>query len=100
MSVVRFAGCVIELGVGREAAGQGAGKVARANRVQVAGQLIGQRAGLHGGQVPPGVGDDVGVGGEVRVVVDRPGGPFLVHRLGQQLGADPAVAVPLGLAVA
>ncbi len=91
---------VVELGVGGETAGQRAGKVARADGVQLTGQLIGQRTGLHGGQIAPGVRDDVGIGGEVHVVVDRPGRPFLVHRLGQQLGADPAVAVPLGFAAA
>ena len=90
---------VVELGVGGEPARQRAGKVARAERVQLAGQLIGQRAGLDGGQVAAGVGDDVGVGGEVHVVVDRPGRPFIAQGLGQLAGADPAVAVPLGLAI-
>ena len=97
---VQLARRVVELGVGGEPARQRAGKVARAEDVQLTGQLIGQRAGFHGGQVAAGVGDDVGVGGEIHVGVDRPARPFLVHRLGQRLGADPAVAVPLGLAVA
>ena len=97
---VQFARPAVGLGVRGEATGQRARKVARAEGVQLTGQLIRQRAGLDGGQVAPGVGDDVRVVGEVHVVVDRPGGPFLVHRLGELPGADPAVAVPLGLPVA
>jgi hypothetical protein len=43
--------------------------------------------------------DDVGVGGEVPVVVDRAARPLFAQRLGDRLGADPPVAVPLGAAI-
>ena len=71
---------VVELGVRGEAAGQRAAEVARADGVQLVGQLIGQRAGLDGGERAPGVGDDVGVGGEVHVLVHRAARPLLAER--------------------
>ena len=46
------------------------------------------------------MGDDARVGGEVHVLVHRASRPLLVVLCGDGLGADPPVAVPLGLAVA
>jgi DNA-binding CsgD family transcriptional regulator len=92
---VQFPGARVELGVRGEPARQGAAEVARAGGAERGGQLVGQRAGLHGGQGAPAMPQDVGVGGEVSAVVDRPGRPFLAEGLGDLLGADPAVAVPL-----
>ena len=97
---VQLAGGVVELGVRGEAAGQGPAEVARADGVQLIGQLVRQRPGLDGGQGAPAVGDDVGVGGEVHVLVHRAARPLVVVLRGDGLGADPPVAVPLGLAVA
>ena len=96
---MQFPGTPVELGVRGEAAGQPPGEVARPERVQLIAELVGQRPGLHRGQVAPGVADDVGVGGEVHIGVHRPGRPSLTQGLGQLPGAHPAVAVPLRLSV-
>ncbi len=97
--VRRSAGPPVRVGVGGETARQRAAEVARAEGGQLVGELIGQRAALHGGQGAPGVGDDAGVGGEVDPGVDRAVRPVLAQRLGDGLGADKAVAVPLGSAL-
>ncbi len=97
---VQFTGPRVELGVRGESAGQRAAEIARSPGFQFAGQLIWQRAGLHGGQRPSRVPDDVGVGREVGAGVDRALRPGLAERLGHSPGADPPVAVPLGPAVA
>jgi len=97
---VQLTGSVIGLGVGGEAAGQGAAEIARAERLQLTGKLVRERPGLYGGQGSPGMADDVRVGREVHALMDRASGPCLAHRFGQPLGADPAVPVPLGPAVA
>jgi DNA-binding CsgD family transcriptional regulator len=96
---VQFPGTRVELGVRGVAAGQGTAEVAGTRGAELGGQLVRQRAGFHGGQGAPGMPDDVGVGTEVGAVVHRPGRPFLAEGLGHLLGADPAVAVPLGPAV-
>ena len=97
---VQFAGAPVQLGVRGVAARQFPAEVARPDGLQLVGELVGQRARLHGGQHAPGVPDDVRVGGEVRVVVDRAARPFLAQRRRHRPGPDPPVAVPLGPAVA
>ena len=87
-------------GVARSArdARQGAPEVARADGVELVGQLVRRRPGLDQRQGPAGVPEHVGVGREVEAA----GGA--AHRLAQRLGhagrAHPAVAVPLRLPVA
>src|SRR3712207_7778712 len=61
---VQVAGPPVELGVRRVAARQGAAEVARPDRLQLVGQLVGQRTGLHGGEGPSTVRQDVRVGRE------------------------------------
>ena len=97
---MQFGGAPVQFGVRRVAARQFPFEVARPDRLQLVGELVRQRAGLHGGQHAPGVPDDVRIGGEVRVVMDRAARPFLAQRRRHLTGPDPAVAVPLGPAVA
>src|SRR3712207_6156775 len=74
---VQVAGPPVELGVRRVAARQGAAEVARPDRLQLVGQLVGQRTGLHGGEGPSTVRQDVRVGREVAPVVLRAARPGL-----------------------
>ena len=61
----------IALGVGGVPARQGAVEVARADGVELVGELVGAEPALDDGERPPGVADDVGVGGEVEAGVHR-----------------------------
>ena len=97
---MQFPGAPVQLGVRGVAAREFPVEVVRPHGLQLVGELVGERAGLHGGQYAPGVPDDVRVGGEVRVVVHGAAGPFLAQRARDLPGPDPAVAVPLGPAVA
>ena len=97
---VQVAGAPVQLRVRGVPAGERAAEVAGTHGVQVLGQLVRQWAGLDGGQQPPGVGEDVRVGGEVHPGVHGTAGPRLAQRLGDLGGAHPPVAVPLGPAVA
>lgn len=91
---MQLAGGVIELGVRREPAGQRAGKVTRAHRVELTRQLIRQRPRLNGRQITPGVAT-----GRVVASVDTAIGRLTPHMpkdlvLLLRTSADPARAAP------
>jgi len=97
---VQFAGPMVGLRVRGEAPGQRAVEVIWSERVQLIAKLVRQRACLDGGKGPSRMTDDVHVGREVHALVYWAGRPCLVHRLGQRLGAHPAIPVPLGPTIA
>ena len=90
----------VALGVRRVAALQRAAEVAGADRLELVGQLVRARARLHDGEGAARVADDVGVGGEVHAGVHRPRARLLAQRPRHLGRTHPAVAVPLGPAVA
>ena len=91
---VQFSGGRADLRVGRHRVVELAAEVVAADRLQIVGDLVGQRR-LDKGQRLACVVDDVGVGhGRPKV----PGAVGVVEREGldEAVGAHPAVAVPLG----
>lgn len=95
---VQLTGVRVELGVGGERALQGAPEVVGAHGVQLVVEFVRQRSALLKRQDPPPVRDHMGV---AREVVRRHGtGVGLAELLRDLGGAHPAVAVPLGAALA
>ena len=90
----------IALGVGRVAATEGAAEITGAHRLQVVGQLVRERAGLHDGERAAGVADHVGIGSEVHAGVHRTGSRLFAEEARHLGRTDPAIAVPLGPPVA
>ncbi len=97
---MQVAGHRVAFGMRGEAAPQRAAEIARPGRLQFIGELVGQRARLNRRQSAPADADDVRIGGEIPVIVDRATCPLFAERLGHGLGPDPPVAIPLGPAVA
>ena len=77
----------------------GAVEVARADGVELVGELIGAGPGLDDCEGSAGVADDVGVGREVEAGVQGAGARLLSQGSGHVARAHPPVAIPLGLAV-
>ena len=96
---VELAGARVALGVGGEAVAKRPVQVREAHRVELVGELGRAAAGLDDGEGLAGQADHVGVRHRPLVVALAGGGP-LTQRLGDRRRADPAVAVPLGSAVA
>jgi hypothetical protein len=97
---VQLAGLRVAMRMRRVPAGQRGVEVARPDGVELTGQLVGDEPGLDDGEDAAGVTDDVGVGREVGAGGVRPRPRGLAESLRHVAGAHPAVAVPLGLAVA
>src|SRR5205814_1230004 len=90
----------VELRVRGVPTGQGAVEVARPDRVELVGHLVGPASALDDGERAAGLADHVGVGREVEPGVDGPGPVGLAQRVGYLARPDVPVAVPLRLAVA
>ena len=97
---VELAGQRVPLGVRRVAALESAAEVARADRLELVGQLVGPCAGLDDGEGASRVPDHIRVRREVHLGVHGAGPRRLPQRARHLGGPDPAIAVPLGPAVA
>jgi hypothetical protein len=89
---------LVGFGMRGEAGGQGAGEIVRPNRVQFAGDLVGQGATFNRRKDSTGVSENVSVGGEV-VVMDGTLPPLFAERSRDSFRTDPATAIPLRPAV-
>jgi len=89
---VQLVGDRIPLGMGGISARKGAAQVTGSEGVELVGEFVGTGAGLDHGQGPTGMADDVGVGGEIHVSVDRARLDRLPQRGGHGGVPDPAGA--------